>query len=115
MTQPLEDADLNPTEWPTGPRPRRSKSTAVVMAAFLGLVAGIVAVAITMSRSGDSIPRMTEADFNAAVTRWEKNGPANYDLDVLVGGRRAGKVHVEVRDGEVTNMTRDGVEPSQRR
>ena len=33
----------------------------------------------------------------------------------MLEGQRPGPVHVEVRDGEVTHMTRDGVEPRQRR
>ena len=51
----------------------------------------------------------------AAVARWEKLGPADYDLDLELGGKRPGPIHVEVRNGEVTHMTRDGVEPRQRR
>jgi hypothetical protein len=55
------------------------------------------------------------ADYEAAVERWHRNGPASYDLDLELGGKRPGKIHVEVRNGEVIHMLRDGVEPSQRR
>src|SRR5262249_26374052 len=50
-----------------------------------------------------------------ALARWEKNGPADYELDVAIAGNRPGRVHVEVRKGEVVKMTRDDVEPKQRR
>ncbi len=58
---------------------------------------------------------LTQAAYEQAAARWDEHGPASYDLDVEIGGRRPGKVHVEVRGGEVTHMTRDGVEPRQRR
>lgn len=36
-------------------------------------------------------------------------------MDITIGGRQPGEVHIEVRDGTVTKMTRDGVTPSQSR
>ena len=63
----------------------------------------------------DSVPPLTEADYRAALERWETKGPKNYNCDVEVYGNRPGIVHVEVRSGHVTRMTRDGVEPRQRR
>ena len=40
---------------------------------------------------------------------------ASYNIDLKLGGKTPGTVHVEVRNHEVTAMTRDGVTPSQRR
>src|SRR4051794_29091853 len=119
MTQPSDDPSSDPAN-SEEPRPfrahaRRSNSKAILFGALLGLLTGVIVLAITLQRGGDSLPRMTEADFNNAMARWDKNGPASYDLDLRVGGRRAGNVHLEVRDGEVTRMTRDGIEPAQRR
>ncbi|MEX2112643.1 MAG: DUF6174 domain-containing protein [Pirellulales bacterium] len=58
---------------------------------------------------------LTQEAYEAAAARWDEHGPASYDLDVEIGGRRPGKVHVDVRDREVTHITRDGIEPRQRR
>lgn len=60
-------------------------------------------------------PRLTEADLNAATSRWDQHGPSNYDLELELTGNRPGKIQLEVRHGEVTRMTRDGVQPTQKR
>ncbi len=63
----------------------------------------------------DTLPPLTAQNYEAAVRRWEEHGPSSYDLDVTIQGRQPGVVHVEVRDGKVTLMSRDGVVPKQRR
>ncbi len=65
------------------------------------------------ARSGAK--QLTQADYEGALARWEKNGPASYNLDLELSGNRPGVIHVEVRDGQATRMTRDGVEPRQKR
>jgi hypothetical protein len=86
-----------------------------------GLLVGVFgALALTVFALGvltflRQSPRLTRDEFEAAAKRWEANGPASYNLDVELIGRRSGKIHVEVRDGEVTRMTRDGVQPAQQR
>ena len=62
-----------------------------------------------------NVPRLTRADYEAAGARWEKHGPADYDLALELAGNRPGKIHVEVRQGKVIHMIRDGVEPRQQR
>jgi hypothetical protein len=57
---------------------------------------------------GESLPELTEDVLDAAMTRWQENGPASYDLDLKIAGRQPGVVHVEVRNGEVTVANRDG-------
>jgi hypothetical protein len=79
------------------------------------LIALAITVALTIARHRRAAPRLTEAEYQAAVERWEKNGPLDYDLDLQISGNRSGKVHVEVRGGDVVHMTRDGVEPDQKR
>jgi uncharacterized protein DUF6174 len=82
----------------------------------LGLGAVLLATAaIVVIAARQRAPRLTRALYDAAVERWEKNGPAGYDLDLELSGNRPGKIHVEVRRGEVVHMTRDGVEPRQQR
>lgn len=81
----------------------------------LGLLAALIAVVGFALVTRRNRPQLTEAVYQAAVERWDKHGPRSYDLDLELSGNRPGKIHVEVRDGEVTHMTRDGVEPKQRR
>ena len=50
-----------------------------------------------------------------AEKKWEAEKPAGYDMDITIGGRQPGVVHIEVRASTVTKMTRDGVTPSQSR
>jgi hypothetical protein len=103
---------------PDEPRPAARRGTRVrplLLGMSLGLLAAlitVVGVALMMRRAR---PQLTEAVYQAAVERWEKHAPASYNLDLELSGNRPGKIHVEVRDGEVIHMTRDGIEPTQRR
>ena len=90
-------------------RPRRGaiRSTFVV-----GLVAGafatglvFAAVLIWLRLSED--PAYTDDALHDARTRWKENGPADYDMTIIVSGRQPGEIHVEVRDGQPTRVTRD--------
>jgi hypothetical protein len=78
---------------------------------LLASVAGIVVLGLLFALRhffGESLPELTESSLDAAMTRWEKNGPASYDLDLEIAGRQPGVVHLEVRGGEVTVANRDG-------
>ncbi len=82
----------------------------------LGLLVGIGAsLAVLIIRFRDTTPELTPAALEAAEQRWDAHGPASYDLDLSLEGNRPGTVHVEVRGGRVTRMTRDGVQPKQMR
>lgn len=108
----IEDAaseSATPSETPTGRR------RPILLGMLLGLAIVLVALAAWMAANRSSTPRLTEAAFDAATQRWDKRGPASYDLDIELTGNRPGKIHVEVRDGQVTRMTRDGVQPAQER
>jgi hypothetical protein len=61
------------------------------------------------------IPDLSDASFQAAQEKWMQKGPENYDMDIKIEGNQPGVVHIEVRGGEVTKMTRDGRSPRQRR
>lgn len=94
---------------------RGTRARPLLLGMTLGLLVALVAVvgfALVMRRGR---PQLTEAVYQAAVERWDKHGPRSYDVDLELAGNRPGKIHVEVRDGEVTHMTRDGIEPKQRR
>src|SRR5262245_54117588 len=107
---PSED----PAALPSGST-RRGISPLVVVRAALAtlLVFGAVFVLFVATRPREQ--RLTESEFEAAQARWDKHGPKDYNLDLELAGNRPGKIHIEVRDGEATHMTRDGVEPMQRR
>lgn len=97
------------------PRVRRLRRSSL----FAGLIIGVIVALLTMALiwvflSRDSTPLVSESDLQAARQRWNEHGPANYDIDIMLAGNRPGPVHVEVRDGVVTRMTRDGREPKQR-
>jgi hypothetical protein len=104
-------------EQPEQPKSRgRARSTALVMGMVTGLLATVLVAAVVLFLTQrQTTPQLTRAALDAAVSRWEANGPANYNLDLVLQGARPGPIHVEVREGKVTQMTRDGVVPSQRR
>jgi hypothetical protein len=61
------------------------------------------------------LPAMTDATLDAAEKLWAEAKPANYVLDLEIGGAEPGPVHVEVRDGKVVAMQRNGITPDQER
>jgi hypothetical protein len=92
------------------------RSRSLLLGLGLGLVATLVAsILVSMVARHHHPPRLTRADYDAAVRRWEEHGPADYDLDLELSGNRPGNIHVEVRQGQVAHMTRDGFEPPQKR
>jgi hypothetical protein len=116
----IERAPEPPSEddhYPAAPRnnTRRRRPAPLVLGVGIGVVVALVAILAYAMLTRHNPPRLTESDFQAAVKRWETSGPASYDLELELTGNRPGKIHVEVRDGEVVRMTRDGVEPKQQR
>lgn len=93
----------------------RVRPAPLMLGVASGLAVVLVAVLAVAFLWRDNTPRLTESDYEAAVARWDANGPADYNLDLELAGNRPGKIHVEVRDGQAVHMTRDGVEPSQER
>jgi hypothetical protein len=94
---------------------RRVRPAPLVLGIVLGLALTLLAILAFAILNRGSLPRLTEADYRAALARWEAHRPADYNLDLEIAGNRPGKVHVEVRAGQVAHMTRDGVEPKQKR
>lgn len=118
MSAPDQDPPSN-GESVTIPIRRESAARAVhetrrsPRAGILGLIGvALVLFAIIFAVQAlvvDKIPDMTQESLQAATERWQKHGPASYDLDIQIGGAQPGIVHVEVRDGAVTASTRDGL------
>lgn len=100
----MKHCSLNPTT--------RSRRGAVRAAFVVGLIGGafvtsvIVGVVFIWLRLSDD-PVYTDETMRDAQLRWTENGPADYDMTIIVTGRQPGEIHVEVRDGQATRVTRD--------
>ena len=93
---------------------RRGFSSRIVLwlAGGVGL-ALIVALAIT-ALVVERIPPLTPESLAAAEARWKEAQPTSYRLQIAIGGKRSGRVEIEVERGEITKMTRDGLVPHRR-
>jgi hypothetical protein len=111
--------DPTAREFPSEPTANAGKAAggySLVKGLMVGLViALVISVLVAVVRHRAAPQPLTQEAYEAAVRRWEQYGPPNYDLDLELTEKRVGAVHVEVRDGEVVRMTRDGVQPSQKR
>lgn len=96
---------------------QRVRPRAIAIGLLLGAVTGLVVVVFVMlfASRKNALPILTRSEFKKASLHWEKRGPKSYNLDLVLTGSQQGDIHVEVRDGEVTLMTRDGVKPAQQR
>lgn len=106
---------IDNSETTKSPAPSRH-ILAIVGGAILGIIVTcgfLLVIGAILTR--EAVPLLTPADFNAAVERWEKNGPKAYDCDIEIFGNRPGTVQIEVRAGVVSRMTRDGEAPRERR
>jgi hypothetical protein len=92
---------------------RVSTASKVRFALLVLLAIGVVA-AVLQIFVAQRLPELTAARLQAARELWDSQGPDNYDLDVEIRGAQPGSVHVEVRNGIVTAMTRDGRSPPER-
>jgi len=75
----------------------------------VGLLIGVVAAGVTLVlwKRGDGDAFDAER-LDAAVARWTKAGPADYDLVVETSGARAARHEVRVRSGHVVERKTDG-------
>lgn len=117
----MSDAERNgaPADENDAVKPGATSRREIPAAWFWGVLAA-VAIVICLTVVGRLIfarrlPELTEAALDAAIQRWQENGPDSYDLEIEIEGQRPGIVTVEVRGGVVTRMTRDGQTPSQQR
>jgi len=95
---------------------RRLKASVIVWGAILGAIvtAGfLLVIGVILNR--EIVPPLTRADYDAAVERWEKNRPTDYDCDLDVFGNRPGRIEIQVRANQVSKFMRDGRTPAQPR
>lgn len=97
------------------PRRRVRRSTTIVGIALGAILTLITALIVSVALYRDPLPLLTAESLAAAESRWREAGPKSYQLSVEIRGRQPGVVEMTVRDGEVTEMTRDGRAPEQRR
>lgn len=87
---------------------RRLRRIAITIACgALGVLGGLLTFVLLTTRRPP--PVLTPDALDAAIARWEQHGPRDYDLDLEVRGGGGGKIHIEVRGGEPTAMTRNGI------
>jgi hypothetical protein len=118
--RPRPDDDSSPdgsTPPNSAAAPRRrfrpaAVATGVALGVALAIVGGLIVLVATR---GERVPEITVESLDAAEQLWKERGPASYRMSIAVGGRQPGPVEIEVHDGRVTHMTRNGVTPSQER
>jgi hypothetical protein len=94
---------------------RRSQLKNLMIGALIGSLVGLIAIlGVVIYLNRGQIPMMKPAELEAAASRWNQRGPASYSMDLEQLSDAKEKMHVEVRNGEVTSMTFNG-QPSARR
>jgi len=101
-------------------RPRdRGGRLRLSQAIALAIVAAILIFAVGVSGVvwwyRNPRPQTTLADLTAAEARWQRSGPASYDLELEKIGNRTDQIEVHVRDGQAVYFTVNGRKPDQRR
>lgn len=104
---------------PDSPPETPSSSAGRQLRWLIGLAIAVVVLATTIYlfrlAAARRIAELTSDAFDAAIERWEAAGPDSYDMELEIRGNRPGTVLVQVRQGEVVRMQRNGYVPSQRR
>jgi Family of unknown function (DUF6174) len=92
--------------------PRRSRRVLLLM--FLAVLSCIVGASFLLRMLvAQRIPELTGKKLEEAQNLWDSAGPAGYEMDLEILRGRPGTVHIEVRNGEITAMARDGRTPAQ--
>jgi len=74
----------------------------MVIALVGGLLVGLLVL------RGGSAPELTESGLDTARAAWSSKGPANYTIELQMGGMLTDRRRIEVRDGVVVDMTVNG-------
>lgn len=103
-TEPSAD-EIEPA--PVVRRRTMRASDVVAGAALGGLLTFVAIVAVIVAARRDATPALTAEALETAREHWRKNGPPDYQMDVMVMGRQPGRYHVEVRAGKPTEVLRN--------
>ena len=81
----------------------------LTLGCLAGLALGLAfALVLVRQRIHDPTPALTPEILAATQLRWERNGPADYDIEVQVEGNQPALYRVEVRRGEAVAAQRNG-------
>lgn len=106
------DTDTSPPTATAASSPGRSRR--ILLLLFLAALGCIVGAAFLLRMLvAQRIPELTEGELEEAQKLWDSAGPEGYEMDLEILRGRPGTVHIEVRNGEITAMTRDGRTPAQ--
>jgi hypothetical protein len=111
-----EERNVNPigTGRPS-PALHAPRSRQILLLLLLPAAVCIVAAALLLQTfAGQRIPDLTEVELQKAQDLWASSGPASYEMDLEILQGRPGTVHIEVLNGEISTMTRDGRSPAPR-
>jgi hypothetical protein len=98
------------------PAPPRRRKSVLILSAVLGAMFGLTcALLISAWLLRDSLPRLSQQDFDEAQRLWRENGPGDYDIEIEVSGRQPAVYRVEVRSGEAAAAFRNGQKLTHRR
>ena len=73
----------------------------------VGLVIGGAALVLIFRAPGETL---SQDNLQAARIRWEKSGPKNYDMEIVLTGVQDNTHRIEVRERKVVRMETGGVE-----
>jgi Family of unknown function (DUF6174) len=59
------------------------------------------------------LPSLSAHELEKAEELWDRAGPPGYDMDLEIRKPRPETLHIEVRNGEISAMQRDGMTPAQ--
>ena len=102
---------------PTPPlaRVRGPRASSLVLGLAAGVGLGLLILLIwLLVMARESMPPLTARSLELAMDRWEQEGPANYDLELVLQGREQGSIELKVRGREPTAMKRNGIVPQRR-
>jgi hypothetical protein len=115
IEEPSEsESDAVPSDVePNGPAGRKRPFVTCALIAFP--LAFLVLSTLAFVLRSQRLPELTEGTFEVAKRCWDEVGPASYEMDIELRGATPGTVHIEVRDGTVVAMQRDGQTPREKR
>lgn len=108
---PVRDETPTFSAGPSGRRRPSLRPSAVVAGAAMGATLTLLAAVVILLVNRNPLPLLTLQRLDAAEALWQRRGPDNYDLEIVISGRASGNYQVEVRDGRAAAVRRNGVSP----
>jgi hypothetical protein len=94
-------------------KPQRKYTRWIIVAAVV--VIPLIVVGHRLLTIEEDVTLLTRKKYKEAMQKWESSGISSYNLDLAFsGGDQGREIHLEVRDGAVTECLENGRRPSQR-